>query len=74
MARAYLDHAQQAFDRAAAASTTEAAIEGFRLLEESANAAHEHALALRAQTGRKLQVKRSASPFWGVFSRSASPE
>jgi multidrug resistance efflux pump len=73
MARAYLDHAQQAYDNAVAALTERAAIDGFRLARESADAAHEHALALRAQTGRKLTPKKAASPFWGVFSRPAGP-
>ena len=64
MARVCLDHAHEAYDRAVAAETAEVAIDGFRLAEESANAAHEHAMGLRAQAGRKLSGTRAAKLLW----------
>jgi hypothetical protein len=65
MARVCLEHAQQAYDNAVAAETAEVAIDGFRLAEESANAAHEHAMGLRAQAGRKLPDTRAPKLLWG---------
>jgi hypothetical protein len=65
MARVCLEHAQQAYDRAVTAQAAEVAIDGFRLAEESANVAHEHAMGLRAQAGRKLPGMR-ATKLWGA--------
>jgi hypothetical protein len=74
MARVYLDHAEQAFENAVAAPTAHAAIDGFRLAEESANAAHEHAIGLRAQAGRKLTGLKAGKLLWRARCRPAASE
>jgi hypothetical protein len=74
MARVYLDHAEQAFESAVAAPTAHAAIDGFRLAEESANAAHEHAIGLRAQAGRKLTGLKAGKLLWRARGRPAASE
>jgi hypothetical protein len=74
MARVYLDHAEQAYDKAVAEPTAHAAIDGFRLAEESANAAHEHAIGLRAQAGRKLTGMRAGKLLWRARGRPTASE
>lgn len=69
MARVFLDHAHKAFDDAVAAPTLQAALDGFRLAGESANAAQEHALGLRAQAERKLSGSKAGKLSWGARSR-----
>jgi hypothetical protein len=74
MARVCLDHAQQAYEDALAAQTTEAALDGFRLAQESAGAAHDYAITLRAQAGRKLPGQTAANRLLGMLGRPPTPE
>ena len=70
MARVCLEHAQQSYDRAVAAPSAEAAIDGFRVAVESANAAHDHAIGLRAGGRSKLPTTRKGNLLWGAFGRT----
>ena len=74
MARIYLEHAQKAYDQAVDAPTAQAAMEGFRVAAESANAAHDHALGLRAQAGRKLPGRTAPGLLRGMLGRPPAPE
>jgi hypothetical protein len=74
MARICLEHAEQAYEQAVASQTAQAAIEGFRLAEESANAAHDHAIGLRARAERKPTGKTATNLLWGAFGRPTAPE
>ena len=70
MARVYLEHAQQSYDAAVAAPSAEAAIDGFRVAVESANAAHDHAIGMRAGGRSKLPTTRKGNLLWGAFGRT----
>jgi hypothetical protein len=74
MARVCLDHARKAYEDAIAAETAQAAIDGFRLAQESASAAHDYAIGLRPQAGRNLPGKTAANLLWGVLGRPTQPE
>lgn len=74
MARIYLEHAEEAYQNALTTQSREAAMEGFRLAEESASAAHDHAIGLRARAERKPMGKTAGNLLWGAFGRPAAPE
>jgi hypothetical protein len=48
-----------------------AAIDGFRLAEDAAAAAQEHALGLRAVDGSKSSGRTTVSVVWGTFGTAA---
>jgi hypothetical protein len=74
MARLYLDHAEEAYEKAVAAEAVDAAIDGFRVAVEAANAAHDHAGALRAQAMRKPPGQKAAGVFKGMLGRPSAPD
>jgi hypothetical protein len=85
MARICLEHGQQAYDDAVAVQTRlaaaddpeaagQAAIDGFRLAEESAAAAHDHALGLPARAGTQPSARGAAKLLFGAIGRPFAAE
>ena len=80
MARVCLEHAQQTYDDAVADqaqlagaddpdTAAKTAIDRFRLAEESAGAAREHAVALRERAATRPSDKVAARSLWGAIGR-----
>jgi hypothetical protein len=85
MARVCLEHAQQTYDDAVAAqarlagaddpdTAAKTAIDRFRLAEESAGAAREHAVSLRERAATRPSDKVAARSLWGIGRRPFAPE
>jgi hypothetical protein len=67
MARVCLEHAEESYRGAVAAATDEAALDGFRLATESANAALDHAVGLRAQAPKRLRGEKAGNLLRGFL-------
>jgi hypothetical protein len=85
MARVCLERGQEAYDKAVAVQTrlavaddpdaaAQTAIDGFHVAEESAAAAHEHAIGLRARDGTRPSGKTAARLLWGAIGGALAPD